>query len=318
MLSGKHGETEDAIRHIKRAVDCSKDLPEIPNAYLMPLAFSYYMCCDWKSAAETFQIIANNPKSFEFKGLCGLQLAACYHILGEEEKSQEVITKIPSMIKKSRFDKFAEKELKLAKENGLNLAVFVSMYLRRDIHHLKPKDLKPLIELMDEQFAKLKGQNPEYIAQYHLIRGVMHNRMEESEKAKECFRKALGYEKEIKSRTYIMPCCCQELGEMFYWEGNIDEAEKSFKAANKYSGYDWSEVIYNRIKLSLEVIKKEKLKSGKTEESSQKQDEATEAVQNSEETQDADEKEQEQEIKAEKKMKKKKKEKKKNETSSLD
>jgi len=50
----------------------------------------------------------------------------------------------------------------------------------------------------------------------------------------------------------------QELGEILYFDGKIDESESWFIKANKYSNYDYQEVVQNRVKYSLDTIKKRK------------------------------------------------------------
>jgi hypothetical protein len=72
----------------------------------------------------------------------------------------------------------------------------------------------------------------------------------------------ISLEKEVKDETWTIPNACQELGEVYYWSGNLDEAENWMKKANKYSGYDWHDVVGNRIRLSLETIRKDKKAKG--------------------------------------------------------
>lgn len=39
--------------------------------------------CDWKTAAELFERVTSpEAGDFDMKGLCGLQLATCYNMLG--------------------------------------------------------------------------------------------------------------------------------------------------------------------------------------------------------------------------------------------
>jgi len=47
---------------------------------------------NWDEAAKTLEpILAMKDNEFDVKGLCGIQLAACYYMLGEEEKAKKML-----------------------------------------------------------------------------------------------------------------------------------------------------------------------------------------------------------------------------------
>lgn len=56
---------------------------QAPNAICANLAFNYYMARDFAEAAKILeQITEQKDSDFDLKGLCGLQLATCYYMLG--------------------------------------------------------------------------------------------------------------------------------------------------------------------------------------------------------------------------------------------
>eukprot|EP01116_Phalansterium_solitarium_P002923 TRINITY_DN1327_c0_g3_i2.p1 TRINITY_DN1327_c0_g3~~TRINITY_DN1327_c0_g3_i2.p1 ORF type:complete len:599 (-),score=247.94 TRINITY_DN1327_c0_g3_i2:206-2002(-) len=260
QLALKEGDIPVAIQRHLDAIDAVKELPDVPFPYYMGASVCHFVNSDWAAAAKLLHKITDTPaaKKFDMKGLAGLQLATCYYMLGDQKMFKETVDKIPSMISKnSRFDKLAAKKLGQYKKRGFGLAPFEMMYVRRDLHHVHADLAQPLLDKLEENYKKIK-ENPEDKAPYLLIRGVLLKCLGKPEESKAGFRTILELEKSIKEETWVVPNACQELGEMLYWEGDLDAAEELYKKASKYSGFDWEDVVKNRIKLSLETIKKQK------------------------------------------------------------
>jgi len=175
-----------------------------------------------------------------------------------------MLEQVPGMVSKnSRFDKLADKKYAQCKKRGLGLAIFELMFVRRDLSHMKEKDAERVLALVETNFSKSKS-DPENTAVYSLLKGVLLKQMHQVPNAKECFQKVISLEPEIKVDLWVLPNALQEFGEILYFEGNLDESEKMFKQASKYNNYDWQEVVANRVKVSLQTIKKDKEKKGET------------------------------------------------------
>jgi len=175
-----------------------------------------------------------------------------------------MLEQVPGMVSKnSRFDKLADKKYAQCKKRGLGLAIFELMFVRRDLSHMKEKDAERVLALVETNFSKSKS-DPENTAVYSLLKGVLLKQMHQVPNAKECFQKVISLEPEIKVDLWVLPNALQEFGEILYFEGNLDESEKMFKQASKYNNYDWQEVVANRVKFSLQTIKKDKEKKGET------------------------------------------------------
>jgi len=259
QLEMKKGNIKQAQHYAQVAIDSISNLPVVPNNYNANLAGTYYVARDWKAAANMLEKICNgNSQDFEMKGMSGIQLATCYHMMGEDGKCEEVLQRIPTMITKaSRFDKLAEKKLVQFRNRGITLGVFEFMYIRRDLHHLKMEDLKAIQEILEQQYKKTIP-NTESKMVYLLIKAVILTNLEDVEQAKTCLKEIISNAKQVKNDVWIMPNAYQELGEIYYFEKNEDGAEEMFKAAYKYKDYDFEDVVRNRIKLSLDTIQKEK------------------------------------------------------------
>jgi len=233
-----------------------------PNAYTMHLSVCYLAALDWAEAAKTLQgIISLKENEFDMKGLAGIQLAACYYMLGDEEKAKTLLDQVPGMINKhSRFDKLAEFKYSQFKRRGLGFAVFELMYVRRDLRHMHAQHAEKILSLVETNFSKTKG-TPEETAVYSLLKGALLRQTHQESNAKECFKKVISLEP-IKDELWCLPNALQELAEIYYFEGNLEESETLLKKANTYRNYDWQDVTSNRINISLQTIKKEKEKKG--------------------------------------------------------
>lgn len=268
MMSGtvalKESDVTAAIKYYKEAIDGLKELQRVPFPYYFGLAVCHYVGCDWQAAADVLCTIVDSPpeRKFDMKGFAALQLATCYFMLGNEKRFKEVVDKLPSVVaKNSRFDKLAEKKLAHYKKRGFGLAPFEMMYVRRDLHHTNSELAQKLLDQLDKNYSKMT-ESPENRASYMLCKSVLVHQIGNAAEAKTLLRTVIASEKQVKDETWVFPNSCQELGEILYWEGNMDEAEELFKKASKYSGFDWEDVVRNRIKMSLETIKKMK-KDGK-------------------------------------------------------
>jgi len=254
----KRGNLSQARQYIEKAIDSLKDIPVVPFMYLTNLAFVHLMARDWSKAIEVLEKVINNDTEFEMKGLCGIQLATCYYMVNQKDKCDALMERIPSLISKhSRFDKLAERKLAQFKKRGISLAPFEFLYVRRDLHHLNEDDLKPTLELLEKHY-KDTVETVETKAVFLLLKGAILHGLHEKENARSCFKEVTSMAKVIKEEIWVLPNAFQELGEILYFEGNLDKAEEMFKNASRYNNYDWQEVVANRIKLSLDRIQKEK------------------------------------------------------------
>jgi len=59
----------------------------------------------------------------------------------------------------------------------------------------------------------------------------------------------------VSEKMYI-PYCLYELGESYYINGQIKEAEEMFKRCSKFSGYDWEDPLKIRLRVTMEQLKK--------------------------------------------------------------
>jgi len=165
--------------------------------------------------------------------------------------------------KNSRFDKLADKKYTQFKRRGLGFAAFELMYVRRDLHHMQAQHAEKILAVIETNFAKMKG-TPEDNAVYSLLKGSLLRQLNQVSNAKDCFKKIVSLDGQIKEEMWCLPNALQELAEIYYFEGNLDETEKLLKQGLKYNNYDWQDVVSNRIKISLQTVKKDKQKRGET------------------------------------------------------
>jgi len=262
-LYSKQGHLNKAVDFVKKALEACSEYKVTPNSYLAHLAILYVMKRDWKLAAETFELVcAEKSGDFEIKGLCGVQLAACYFMMGDEDKAKKTLARVPSIISKhSRYDKVAEKKVAQYKKRGFGLTQFEVLYLRRDLHHLEKEDSVDMMKVLETQYGKLPT-NKETDGVFLLMKSVLYKNMQDEEKALECLHKILSMEKEIKEDTWLFPNAHYEIAETAYFNGKLDEAEKHLRSAKGYNGYDFQDMVGGRIGFSLEILKKEKISKG--------------------------------------------------------
>eukprot|EP00727_Mastigamoeba_balamuthi_P014310 m51a1_g9502 hypothetical protein (664) ;mRNA; r:668700-671211 len=103
------------------------------NMYLYELGAIHFMLLDWQRAVEVMAPLMDDA-SFQVRGLCGLQVAACHLMLKRPERAQEIWKKIPEITKKySNVDTYVIAVAQRNVSNGGHFAAFEVMYIRRDL-----------------------------------------------------------------------------------------------------------------------------------------------------------------------------------------
>lgn len=131
--------------------------------FIWELANCHFTNLDFKSAlVQLEKIVLKDNNDFEHMALCVLQLAMCYTMTGDKDKSTELLNSVKKYTsKKSRFDLIAQKKAKqLLSAPNFEAATwgiaFEMLYFRRDIAHMKPEKLKELGEKLDKLKTEAK------------------------------------------------------------------------------------------------------------------------------------------------------------------
>jgi len=140
---------EDALANCK-TLNCE------PLIYKYELACCYAMKLDWATAASHFEALLTAEK-FQVRTLCGLQVAGCYQMLGQRDKSTAILQRVPSFVsKKSSVDPMMATQAKRYLANGGHMMWFELLFVRRDLakmEHYTPQ----LLAALDDAAARTKN-----------------------------------------------------------------------------------------------------------------------------------------------------------------
>jgi len=285
----KQCDVEKGIKLMEAALDNSKHLKQPPHIYRYELANCYCMKLEWKKASELYVPLLDLPK-FQVRALCGLQLAACYIMMDERDKAMQLMGKLQNLAgAKSHFDPIVIRQAKRYVGNGGYFAAFELLYLRRDLAKMLPL-MKQVLESLDKtasntkamekaaspvekpakfglgklNFGKMspwKAAGPtdssaDDRASYLLLRGSILKALDKNDEAIVCFKEVVDVLADLVTEKMYIPYCLYELGESYYINGNVKDAEEMMKRCSKYSGYDWEDPLKIRLRVTMQQLKK--------------------------------------------------------------
>jgi tetratricopeptide (TPR) repeat protein len=264
----KMGEYEQAVEHIKKAIESCQRNNFDPHTYHFELGQCSFVLQDYESAAKTFEYLVNREESFDMKAFSGIALAVCYSKLDQWNKALEIIQQIPKLIsKKSRFDEFVVAKLKvldsahsdMEKKLVLTLTLFDMLYLKRDIHHMKPDMtqlwLKDFESTIDPELSSVKLGDVKAAAL--VIKAALVKTSGNEEQAAQLFDQVLSMDKEVKHEKQWLASAAYERGEQEYYKHQLEQSRNYLKRAEGYSKYPFEEVIRSRAKIALDQVKKQ-------------------------------------------------------------
>lgn len=286
----KQCDIDKGIELMNTALDNSKTLKQPPLIYRYELANCYCMKMEWKKAADLY-IPLIEEKNFQVRALCGLQLAACYTVLGKKDEALALFNRLPSLVgTKSHFDPIVQRQAKRYAANGGWFSAFELLYLRRDLAKMIPiidEVLKALDSMashtqatekkvitadmrkgmLSKGIGSLKNLSPfakkkeatDYSfddrASYLLIRGSLLKALGRQKEAVECFKEVVDTLQDCIQEKLYLPYCMYELGESYHTQGKLNEAEEMMKRCAKISGYDWEDPLRIRLRVTMGQLK---------------------------------------------------------------
>lgn len=285
----KQCNVDEGIKFMEEAIENCKTLNASPLIYKYELANCFAMKLNWAEAAKHFEPLVNEEK-FQVRALCALQLATCYHMMGDREKSNAVLGRVPTYTKKnSSVDPIVAHQAARYLSNGGWFSAFELLYLRRDLAKME-RDVPIILQLLEQQAANTNALKPVTVdvnskkgfagfanklsalsiskpkkeeidhsiddrAAYLLIKGALLKSAEKADEAIQCFREVIRLESLLREKYYA-PYALFELGESVYHKGNLKEAQEAMKKCNNISGYDWEDPLKVRLRVTIDQLKK--------------------------------------------------------------
>jgi len=286
----KQCDIDGGIKFMEEAIDNCKSLNASPLIYKYELANCFAMKLNWAEAAKHFEPLVNEEK-FQVRALCALQLAGCYHMMGEREKANAMFKRVPAIAKKnSSVDPIVEHQAARFANNGAWFSAFEMLYIRRDLAKME-RNIPEILQLLEKHAGNTNALKPVTVdvnakkgfagfanklsslsigkpkkeepvdysiddrAVYLLIKGALLKSAEKIDEAIECFREVIRLEPVIREKYYV-PYCLFEFGECMYQKGNLKEAQEAMKKCNNISGYDWEDPLKVRLRVTIDQLKK--------------------------------------------------------------
>lgn len=286
----KQCDIDGGIKFMEDAIENCRGLNASPLIYKYELANCFAMKLNWTEAAKHFEPLINEEK-FQVRALCALQLAGCYHMMGERDKGNAVLSRVPSYVKKnSSVDPIVARQAARFLSNGGWFAAFELLYIRRDLAKME-RSIPEILQLLEKQASNTNALKPVTVdinakkgfagfanklsalsigkpkkeepvdhsiddrAVYLLIKGALLKSAEKVDEAIECFREVIRLEPVLREK-YLVPYCLFEIGESLYQKGNLKEAQEAMKKCNNISGYDWEDPLKVRLRVTIDQLKK--------------------------------------------------------------
>jgi len=281
---------DEGIKFMEDAIQNCQSLNASPLIYKYELANCFTMKLNWTEAAKHFEPLVEEEK-FQVRALCALQLATCYHMMGDREKANAMFNRMHSLTKKnSSVDPIVARQAARFASNGGWFSAFELLYIRRDLAKME-RYVPDVLQLLEKQAAHTNAQKPVTVeittkkgfagfankfsamsiskpkkeepvdhsvddrAIYLLIKGSLLKSAEKGDEAIECFREVIRLEPLIREKYYV-PYCLFELGESLYHKGQLKEAQDAMKKCNSISGYDWEDPLKVRLRVTIDQLKK--------------------------------------------------------------
>eukprot|EP01119_Soliformovum_irregulare_P010697 TRINITY_DN2637_c0_g1_i1.p1 TRINITY_DN2637_c0_g1~~TRINITY_DN2637_c0_g1_i1.p1 ORF type:complete len:539 (+),score=177.16 TRINITY_DN2637_c0_g1_i1:53-1669(+) len=262
MMSGvynmKSGNLEEATNYFRQTIEAAKVItPKPATMHGINLGFCLVALGRVEEASKAFEELVHVADEFDGKAMSALALAACYKNLGRDAEAGELMNKIPGFLGKSgRLDAIATQRYETYKKRGLEIALYELLYFRRDLHHLKAKDLEPMWRDLKKHQPELES-NVETKAIFNLVSGTILRGLGDQKMADQQFQAVVQDAKIIKKEIWTIPNAHYEIAEGLYWQGDLENSKSHLKSAQKYKDYEMAELTSNRVNMGLEQLVKD-------------------------------------------------------------
>jgi len=282
----KQCNVDEGINFMVSAIDNCKTLGSAPLIYKYELANCYTMKLKWDIAAQHFEPLVQEEK-FQVRALCALQLSTCYFMMGQRDKANALLQRMPSLAKKnSSVDPIVVHQAQRFLANGGWLSAFELLFIRRDLAKMD-QIIPETLALLDIQAANTQALKPIVVdpnknkglaglfsgisigskkpeaadyaaddrAAYLMLKGSMLKSLERADEAVACFKEAISLEQVVKEKYFVV-YSLYEMAETLFRQGNLKEAQDAIKKCNSFSGYDWEDPLKVRLRVTMDQLKK--------------------------------------------------------------
>lgn len=283
----KQCNVDEGIKYMENAIENCKTLGVSPLIYKYELANCYCMKLKWDVAASHFEPLVEAEK-FQVRALCALQLAGCYFLMGNREKAQALLLRVPSLIKKnSSVDPIVSSQAQRYHAAGGHFAALELLYIRRDLAKME-KEIPDLLQVLEQLATEVGAINPVSVdnskggflssrlrsislgnkgksdvvdhsadnrASYLMIKGAMLKTLNRADEAIACFKEVIQLENALREKFFV-PYCLYELAETLYHNNNLKEAQEAIKKCNNASGYAWEDPLKVRLRVTMDQLKR--------------------------------------------------------------
>ena len=238
-----------------------------------------YSCLwEWDKVCENSHILVKecpwSPSMFAYIHACFLSMQA------EQQDSPDLWTKVNTYFrraiklkrtfggKRAFHEKLVCDKAKIFVENPSRvvLAPLDLMYLWNTfkIAARNPDCLPNILAKIEEKLQDhTREADVETYAYLTFMKGICYSHSNLPLMAADCFFQLLGYEKELKIETHLIPQACFEVAEIYRRMGDAGEAKKWYKKAKSYDNYMTDSLIKFRVEAALYSIKSKQLQGSR-------------------------------------------------------
>jgi tetratricopeptide (TPR) repeat protein len=267
-LYRKWGKLDLALQLLEEARADAKQAPQFLISLEYERALMHFLSAEWPQV-NAFPI-SSSPLTllskqviellvpFQSKNtIVGYKTYSCYmlglanEMLFQHERAVENFKRVTELARKGYdYDEFADRRARkyLA---GKGMRLFERKFFTAMLHSEASRHADALDSL---DGASSVAETPEDNACIACLRGFSLLKTNDIPAARKCYEEALAAEKQIKAETWVIPHSLLGMGDVHAALKQWDEAEKYYKKAKGFSGYDFSQLSQWRAMRSLDKV----------------------------------------------------------------
>ncbi len=235
----KWGKLDLALQCLEEARVDSKQAPQMLISLEYERALMHFLNAEWPQVIELLNGFQARNTIVGYKAFCAYMLGLANEMLFQHERAVAHFKQVTELARKGYdYDEFADRRArKYLASKGMRL--FERKFFTAMVHSEASRHTE-VLDTLDG--ASSVAETPEDNACIACLRGFSQLKLRELPAARKSFEDALAAEKLIKAETYVVPHCLLGLGDLCVELRQWDDAEKYYKRAKTYSGYDFSQL----------------------------------------------------------------------------
>lgn len=250
----KQGKVKEAEGIFKAAHKNGSYVKQIQRFCEYEQGYCAYLNLDFTQAANILQHFLDESPGESFRVYASYQLAMSYELLDKHDLAADMMKKLLPWVRRAYdYDEFSERYAKKYLSMKGKLSAFDRGFHVAMLHYEAFRSDQVLASV-----AKLESNTDDQKLKTQWLQAATYQRLSNFKLAKDLYQEVLDKEKiavKDPNTLFVVPHSLTGLAEILFIEKQFDAAEKTFKKAKTFTGYDFSQLLGWRIQRGLEKIR---------------------------------------------------------------